>query len=146
MAFNASSSPFDIEIRRIPWQQTIALRHAVLWPGEDPAFCHVEGDDSAWHFGAFAGDRLVSVASVFFDGDSARLRKFATEPAYQRQGIGTQMVRHVLVALRAGDIRDFWCDAREAATGFYGRFGMQPEGGRFYKGDVPYRRMRVQLG
>ena len=82
----------QLEIRRVQWQETIALRHAVLWPNRPPEFCHVEGDEAALHYGAYLHGNLVSVASVYFDGPSARLRKFATAHEFQRRGIGTNML------------------------------------------------------
>lgn len=39
----------------------------------------------------------------------------------------------------------FWCDARESACRFYQRFGLQTEGERFYKSDVAYFKMGVNL-
>lgn len=134
-----------MQIHRIHWQETIPLRHAVLWPGRSPEFCQVEGDEGAWHFGAFVAEGLVSVASVYPEGRSARLRKFATASEFQRKGIGTRMLEHILAELKSHGIERFWCDARESARGFYERFGMRPEGERFHKGDVPYFRMGVRL-
>jgi ribosomal protein S18 acetylase RimI-like enzyme len=135
-----------MEIRRIQWQQTIPLRHAVLWPGRDPAFCQIDGDPDAWHYGAFVAGELVCVASVYPDGEAARLRKFATAANHQGQGIGTRMLRHILAELALGGVDYFWCDARESAMGFYARFGLRPEGARFHKGEVPYYRMGLRLG
>ena len=134
-----------MEIRRIQWQETIALRHAVLWPDRPPEFCHVEGDEGAWHFGAYLPEGLVSVASVYPEGRSARLRKFATATGFQGRGIGTRMLSHILSDLRSKGVSCFWCDARESAIGFYQRFGMKPEGDRFYKGEVPFFKMSVAL-
>lgn len=135
----------DLRIRRIPWQQTIALRHSMLWPDKPPEFCHVEGDEDAWHFGAFLREELVSVASVYPEGHDVRLRKFATASGFQRHGVGTRMLAQILAELKNQGFRRFWCDARESALGFYERFGMRPEGERFHKGDVPYYRMSVRL-
>ncbi|WP_286265969.1 GNAT family N-acetyltransferase [Thalassotalea atypica] len=134
-----------MEIRRISWEQTIPLRHRVLWPMKPPEYCYVEGDDDAWHFGAFVDNELVCVASVFLQLNKARLRKFATNADYQSQGIGSQMLRYILQALENTDAKVFWCDARESALNFYQRFGMQPYGKRFYKADVSYVKMQVTL-
>ena len=46
-------------IRDISWEQTIPLRHSILWPNKPPEYCHVEGDRDALHFGAFTNDELV---------------------------------------------------------------------------------------
>jgi len=135
----------QIQIQKITWQQAIPVRHKVLWPDKSPEFCHVEGDKEGWHFGAFLGDQLVAVASIYFDGCSARLRKFATLVEYQGQGIGKALLTEVIGVLRTEGIKLFWCDARESAMGFYQPFGMQAEGERFYKGPVPYFKMSLSL-
>lgn len=143
--FNRDFNPEEIEIRQIQWREAIALRHAVLWPNKEPGFCHVEGDEGAWHFGAFLVGKLIAVASVYPDEQSARLRKFAISPEYQGKGIGTKMLNHILAELRAESVTQFWCDARQSAVGFYERFGLRSFGERFYKGEVPYFKMSIQL-
>lgn len=132
-------------IRLIDWQDTMPLRHKVLWPEKTMAFCKVDGDEAATHYGYFIDDKLVCVASIFIDGTSARLRKFATLPEYQGQGIGTQVIQQALKDLETKAVNHFWCDARESAAGFYEKFGMRPQGERFYKGDIPYFKMGVDL-
>lgn len=133
------------EIRTIPWQETIPIRHQVLWPNESPAFCMLADDDQGWHFGYYLNGRLVSVASIYFDVDRARLRKFATLPALQGRGIGTELLSHVLKALKEKAVTYLWCDARESAIGFYQRLGLQQEGARFHKSGVAYSKMSVRL-
>jgi len=134
-----------MEIRNISWEQTIPLRHSVLWPKKPAEYCHVEGDQDALHFGTFINDELVCVASVYVKSDKARLRKFATKADYQGQGIGSQMLKSILHSLKKTEVKTFWCDARESALSFYQRFGMQPYGERFYKADVSYFKMEVAL-
>lgn len=134
-----------MDIRRIPWQSTLALRRQVLWPEASLEAMKLDDDEAGLHFGAHVDGELVSVASVFIDGDEARLRKFATAAAYQRRGIGSAVLRHLLDQLRDAGCRSLWCDARESALAFYRRFGLQPEGERFHKSGLPYFRMRVGL-
>ena len=136
----------ETEIRRVPWQQTVALCHGVLWPNKEPEFCHVGGDEDAWHFGAFLRGSLISVASVYLEGKNARLRKFATAPARQGKGVGTKVLQHILSELREQRMECFWCDARESAIGFYARFGLEPEGERPHKDEVQYFKMGVRVG
>jgi predicted GNAT family N-acyltransferase len=132
-------------IRRISWEQTIPIRHHVLWPNKLPEFCHVEGDQEAMHFGAFINEQLVSVASVYLVSDKARLRKFATKTEYQHQGVGSKMLTTILQSLIMTDIEVFWCDARASAIEFYRRFGLEPYGDLFYKDGVAYCKMQVSL-
>lgn len=127
--------------KEIKWEEAIAIRHMVLWPDKAPEFCHVTGDESARHFGIFIDAKLVGVASVYLDKESARLRKFATLKAFQGRGAGTQLLTHILDAVKKDGIRHFWCDARESSIGFYERFGMRKEGDRFYKSDISYYKM-----
>jgi len=135
----------NIEIRKVSWQQTIPLRHSVLWPRKPPEYCYVEGDQAAMHFGAFINNELVCVASVYIKSDKARLRKFATNADYQNQGIGSKMLTFILQSLKSTEASIFWCDARESVLSFYQRFGMQPYGERFYKADISYFKMKVTL-
>lgn len=134
-----------VKIERITAEQTLPVRHQVLWPDQPMTFCRVPEDDEGKHYGVFIDGNLVCVASVFIEGQLARLRKFATLPDYQGQGIGTKVIEWILRDLSASNVEQFWCDARESASGFYRKFAMKPYGERFYKGDIPYFKMSVDL-
>lgn len=144
--FNPSpaASP-ALAIRHIDWQQTIPVRHQVLWPSRPPAFSQVENDEQGIHFGAFIGEQLVCVASIFIEADQARLRKYATLAEFQGQGIGSQVLTVIFAYLKQAKLQYFWCDARETAIAFYQRFGMQVEGERFYKSEVAYVKMAAKV-
>lgn len=130
-----------VSVRQIDWQQTILLRHRVLWPHKPPEFSQLDDDAQGLHFGAAVDEQLVCVASVFIEGEQARLRKYATLPEFQGQGIGSQVLNTIFSYLKQAQVPYFWCDARESAIGFYQRFGMQVESPRFYKSEVAYVKM-----
>lgn len=132
-------------IQPIPPEATYALRHAVLWPDRPAAYVQLPEDAAGQHFGAFEDGELVSVISLFTTGSEARFRKFATAPARQGQGIGAALLAHTIAVAHAAGARSLWCDARQSALGFYQRFGLQSEGAVFYKGDIPYLRLRLPL-
>ncbi|MDG3086401.1 GNAT family N-acetyltransferase [Vibrio hannami] len=134
-----------MNIREISLDEALPVRHKVLWPNKPVEFCIVEGDEEGLHLGAEIDGEIVSVASIYISNNKARLRKFATYPLYQGQGIGTALIEYALGYLKTRNIGYFWCDAREAAIGFYQRLGMQTEGQRFYKSDVPYFKMELSL-
>ncbi|SEG23134.1 Acetyltransferase (GNAT) domain-containing protein [Vibrio hangzhouensis] len=134
-----------IEIKTITAEQVLPIRHQVLWPHFPPEHSKVTGDEDALHVGAYKDQKLVCVASVFREGNSARLRKFATLPSYQGVGIGSQVIEHILTIVKQEGGETFWCDARESAFGFYQRFGMTTIGETFYKEDIPYKKMSVAL-
>lgn len=134
-----------VTIRPIAAADTYALRHAVLWPDKPTSYVALPEDEAGYHFGAFIGEELVSVISLFVSGTEARFRKFATDPTYQNQGIGSQLLAHTIATATAAGARTIWCDARQTALAFYQRFGLRPEGTVFYKGDIAYLRLRRSL-
>lgn len=128
-------------IRPIDYPQTYALRHAVLWPDKPPEYVCLDDDPVGHHFGAFSGNELVAVISLFVSNGVGRFRKFATHPPCQRLGIGTQLLHQVIAEARRLGAVSLWCDSRLDAADFYRKFGMQPEGDLFYKGPILYIRM-----
>jgi GNAT superfamily N-acetyltransferase len=133
------------DIRSIRPEDTYALRHQVLWPDKPLAYVKIENDEAGHHFGAFRGEELVAVISLFVENQTARFRKFATRPDCQLQGFGSALLRHVFMEARRRGAACIWCDARQDSAGFYARFGLQPEGETFYKGPVAYVRMAAVL-
>lgn len=127
-----------LSIEQVAYPVVMYLRHKVLWPDKPPAFCKIDGDDEAMHFAAFYEGQLVSVASIFTTDSSAQLRKFATDPNFQGQGVGSRLVQHVIADLKHHGVQRLWCDARESALGFYQQLGFQVVGQRFYKHELPY--------
>ncbi|RXJ72838.1 GNAT family N-acetyltransferase [Veronia nyctiphanis] len=134
-----------MKISTITAQQVLPIRHQVLWPDKPVDFSQVKGDDTATHYGAFIEGELVSVGSIFIDGDTARLRKFATLSAHQGKGVGTAMLHVMLSDLKSSSVKTFWCDARESAMAIYQRIGMKAEGERFHKSDIPYFKMQMPV-
>jgi len=134
-----------VNIIELYWRETLSIRHQVLWPNEKPEFCELVGDEQALHYGLKVNDKLVCVASIFMDGQSARLRKFATLRDFQGQGLGSVMISQLLDKLRAQHVNFFWFDARESATCFYERFGFKATGDLFYKNNIAYYKMSAHL-
>jgi GNAT superfamily N-acetyltransferase len=132
-------------IKSIASEATYALRHQVLWPDKPLDYVKIAEDADGYHLGAFRQDDLVAVISLSISGVEARFRKFATRPDCQRQGIGSQLLRHVLEEARRLGATRIWCDARLDSAAFYARFGMRLEGEILYKGPVAYVRMACAL-
>ena len=137
--------PEQVVIQPIAAAATYALRHAVLWPEQPAAYVQLPDDATGRHFGAFVGDELVSVISLFINAEEARFRKFATAPAWQGRGIGGQLLAHTIAAAATAGAPSLWCDARARALPFYQRFGLEPAGPPFAKGAIPYQRLRRPL-
>ncbi len=133
-------------IQSIAAAQTYALRHAVLWPNKPPAYVRLPDDDAGQHFGALVAGEPRAVISLFVTpAGETRFRKFATDPAWQGKGLGTALLRHTMQAARVQGASALWCDARQNTLPFYARFGLVPGSDVFYKGDIPYLRLRGAL-
>jgi len=136
-----------VNIQPITAEDTLLLRHSVLWPDKPFDYVRLPNDSEGYHLGGFVEGRLVAVISLFVDTqtNTARFRKFATHPDFQNQGIGTQLFNHVIEQARQTGATDLWCDARLTAAAFYERFGMRADGPVFYKGTIAYSRFVVVL-
>lgn len=134
-----------MDIRTIQWEETLPIRHKVLWPSKSALFCKVDGDEIAKHYGVYIKAKLVSVASVYIENNVARLRKFATLVEHQGCGIGSKLLTHILSELENIGTESFWCDARKTAIGFYKKFGMKKQGAEFNKSGLLYLKMEINF-
>ncbi|EMD39504.1 hypothetical protein CERSUDRAFT_131896 [Gelatoporia subvermispora B] len=147
-----------VQIRRITAEQTVPLRHSVLWPDFPASHVLLADDAAGLHLGAFipSEDTPVAVVSVFKESipssnteeggeplPAARFRKLACDPAHRRRGIGSKLLEHMFnIAREELGCDVVWCDARVETQGWYERKGMRPFGEIFYKDNLPYIRMR----
>ena len=140
----------NLIIRSVISEQTYLLRHTVLWPDKPVDYVKVENDAEGHHYGAFIDEELIAVISLFVrqqenNPGSARFRKFAVHPDYQRKGIGTQLMEYVIAEARRLCASDLWCDARLESADFYRRLDMKAVSEVFYKGSIPYARFSRTL-
>ena len=128
------------QIRRIDAADTRPLRYAILRPNQpfEATVYPLDEEPVTGHFGAFLGDRLVGIASVFrearpgqADPRAWRLRGMATREEERSQGIGGALLHACLDHLRAHGGTTLWFNARTTAAGFYSRFGFVVQGDVF---------------
>ena len=117
-----------MKVLRINASDTYEIRNQMLRPGLPIESCHFDGDDDeqTFHLGAFVENKLVSVASFFFEKNSTfedpyqyRLRGMATLPDYQKQGLSRELLKMAFPIVKQNMCSLLWCNAREVATGFY---------------------------
>ncbi|KZT33586.1 hypothetical protein SISSUDRAFT_1066016 [Sistotremastrum suecicum HHB10207 ss-3] len=76
----------------------------------------------------------------------ARFRKFACDPSYQGQGVGTKLLKHVFDAARSDmGAKTIWCSARVETQPWYEKRGMRAFGDTWLKADLLYVKMRIDL-
>ncbi|MDQ1255876.1 MAG: hypothetical protein QG656_470 [Candidatus Hydrogenedentes bacterium] len=137
-----------MEFRFATIGEILPLREAVIiaGTGREPYF---PGDDdpATRHVGVFENGRCIGCATFLrkdHEGRPARqLRGMATEPAWQRQGIGRQLLAFAEAQFAAeGDIALLWCNARLTAVPFYEKAGWSVDSDVFDIPAVgPHRRM-----
>ena len=154
-----------MEIKRIQPEDTVPLRHAVLWPNKPISYVLLPEDSAGHHFGAFLSktEPAVAVISLFIESlpvpenvpkaavssgttpRAARFRKFACHPLHQGRGIGSALLADTFNAARELGCAVIWCDARLETAPWYEKRGMRRFGDTFFKGPVEYVRMKVDL-
>jgi predicted GNAT family N-acyltransferase len=130
----------DDVVRRISTELTYDLRGKVLRPGRPEEDCQFSGDDheATVHFGAYAGDRIVAIASLYRRNqagltteDAWQLRGMATDEAVRGEGYGKLLVARCLHHAIDRDAVTVWCNARASARGFYEGLGFNLVGEKF---------------
>ena len=135
----------ELEIHEVSVDEILAIRQYVLWPDKSIDFVKLPEDDSATHFGLFQNDQIVSIISLFPEGESIRFRKFATLPEYQGKGLGAKLLEYVFNYAKGKGHNRVWCDARTNALGFYGKFDFQKFSDPFLKEKIEYYKIEKHL-
>lgn len=116
-----------------------------MWPDKPLDFVILPNDAEGLHYGLFHSGQMVSVISMFVDGEQAQFRKFATDVAYQGKGYGSQLLNYLIEVAENLGIKTLICDARVTAISFYEKFGMYINSGVFQKSGKDYVRMRLDM-
>jgi GNAT superfamily N-acetyltransferase len=128
----------NVAIEQIRHELTWRLRQKVLYPQQKLYEMEMEEDAGGMHFGAFKGNDLVAVVSLFRHGDNFQFRKFAVDPLVQHMGIGSLLLNYITsFAINEGG-RQLWCNARLAAIPFYLKRGFLQTGKLFSKNGFDY--------
>lgn len=135
----------SVTIRHITTQDTLQLRRDVMYPEWSLDQVTLPHDAGALHFGLYDGNRQVAVVSLFVDGASAQFRKLATATDQQGKGFGKIMMAHLEKVCREKGVTRLWCNARASATGFYEALGYRITSGMFYKDNIAFYTMEINL-
>ena len=135
-----------IKVKSISHEETLPIRHVVLWPSKPIDYVRVKNDEAGYHYGVYVEEKLVSVISVFITDNEAQFRKFATLVEEQGKGYGSKLFQHMLKELEEMDIKRVWCNARSNANGFYKHYGFKNAADTvFYRGEISYTIMELYL-
>jgi phosphoribosylformimino-5-aminoimidazole carboxamide ribotide isomerase len=135
----------NIQIRETSIEEVWHMRQTIMYPDETIDFVKLENDDKGIHLGLYADNALVSVISMFEEGDEVQFRKFATKISMQNRGYGTKLLQYVMDWAIENGKKNIWCNARLSATSMYRKFGMQPTGESWEKYGIDFIKMEKQL-
>ena len=108
---------------------------------------NLEVEREQQHFGMFDdnGLLLACVVPAPLSPSLVKLRQMAVATAYQRQGLGRNLLSGVEAILLGGGVTTLTLHARWSAVGFYRRLGYATHGERFIEIGLPHVEMRKQL-
>ena len=126
----------NIKISEIEVSLTYPLRHELLRKGKPLKSCYLEGDKNleTIHIGAYTSKELIGIASAYlnscpqyFDKKGVQLRAIAVIPRFQRQGIATKLINHILKKVKIKINPDYiWLNSRISANQLYLSNGFNP--------------------
>ena len=130
-----------MDVRPVSADDVRPLRQAILRRGqswEETAYPG-DGDPATFHLGAFDGDRLIGIASVYQEprpgrADGWRLRGMATAEDARGRGAGRALLAACVTHVAANGGGELWCNARTPAAAFYAAAGFAVLSGEF---DIP---------
>jgi len=129
-----------VKILRISGKDTIPVRKIMLPEDYKNSDCREEDDDSdmSFHLGGFVDNKLVSVASFYFEKhpdiqvpNQYELRGMATLKEFQGQGISSELLNVAFPIIKQNFCTTLWCNARHSALGFYEKMGFTQIGEPF---------------
>ena len=118
-----------IEIRSVPLEQIIDLRHRILRAGLPRLAAYFTGDDQPGviHLAALLADQTIGCATLHpsvYEGQAAfQLRGMAVEPSHQRHGIGRLLLVEAERLAAESRIGILWANCRTPAVPFYEKLG-----------------------
>lgn len=120
-------------VRREVFIEEQGVPEAMEWEAQD-ARCQ-------W-FVAQMGDEVIGTARLLPEG---RIGRMAVRREFRGQGVGSALLRAVLVAARDAGLENVRLSAQTHAIPFYARHAFQPEGPEYLDAGIPHRTMGLNL-
>lgn len=133
------------QIEHIPPYLVWPLRHQVMYPEMSFEDVKLKNDEDGVHLGLFDHNKLISVVSLFQNGDQMQFRKFATHNDFQGMGFGSLLLEYLTGFSKEEGCKRLWCNARKIASGFYKKHGFQETSQTFFKDGHDFVIMELYL-
>lgn len=100
-------------------------------------------DESAWHFGTYAGEQLIACARVVCEPwkqtPALHIGRVAVQFKRRNKGVGSELMRHILQW--AGTQKPLFLHAQVTVIPFYQGLGFELVGDTFMDAGIPHRTM-----
>lgn len=126
-----------VEVKTIEAQDTFQIRQKMLRSGTSlPVEMSGDEEQHTLHLGVYDQGVLCGIASFMrteasSDGERYQLRGMAVDADFHGRGLGRVLMEDAERRLKARGAVQIWCNAREAAKGFYLGLGYRVEGAPF---------------
>jgi uncharacterized protein YecE (DUF72 family)/GNAT superfamily N-acetyltransferase len=130
------------------YDETVKLRDQVLRRPLGLLFneSQLQQEGLDFHLACYKDGRLVACLVLTpLSGDLVRMRQVAVAPEFQRQGIGSVLLRFAERYAWERGYTEVMAHARESALGFYIKQGYAPAGARFIEVEVPHVEVQKRL-
>lgn len=134
--------------KKYDYAMCIYLRTMVFIIGQDcPLVDEIEDEDdeeNAHHFiGYLMGDRPAATARYrLINEGTAKIERVAVYEEYRGQGLGKEMVLHILDILKKDNsIKAIKLGAQDHALGFYSKMGFVQYGDGYMEAGIPHHMM-----
>lgn len=142
------TSQFPFQVRSAQWREdeaaiaTVRREVFIDEQGVPDAMEWEDGDGVCQWFMAQAGDEVIGIARLTPEG---RVGRMAVCHAFRGRGVGSALLRAVLVAARSTGLGRVWLSAQTHAIAFYTHHGFQTEGPEYRDAGIPHRTMKLNL-
>ena len=142
------------QIKEVPAELVIPLRHKILRPHQPVEACHYDfdNDEKCFHLAAITDKEEVIGVATFFPEDfknfqnAFRLRGMASDDSARGLGVGSALIEAAVQSLKQRNSDVLWCNAREVAFGFYQKLGFAFESEMFdIEGIGPHKVMSLKI-
>lgn len=147
--YNAPMNIQEITTSSPLYQQERQLRNLVLLrPIGIPDFGWEHFDAEAYHYVVTDENKVIACAILYPTPEqpqTAKLMQMAVDKNYQKQGIGSQLVRFIFANAAKKNINCIYCHSRHDAVAFYEKHQMRVEGEIFQEVGVDHLTMRIHF-
>lgn len=131
----------EINFSSPDYEQSLALRAQELRLPLGLTLSHNDTyeDASQWHFALFKdGKMLACVVIKPIHASHVKLRQMAVDNAFQGQGLGTLLIKKIMLILTERNIRSIELHARKSAIGFYEKLNFKTQGDLFLEHGIEH--------